>query len=223
MQKRWTKSWMKRLAPLALGLGMLTSGQAQAAINLYPDAGTENPALYTFTAASDGPLIAYFAGNHGSYRNLLGVLVNGTDRQIYGLDSLSSAAGDSLSFGDVVAGDLLTFFILVNVSDDDEGNPVTDLSYYSDKSLNLDGMNHVYSNAYEGGDFGIPAGTYVAFEDLSRDGDFNYADLDFVFTNVAVSSGVPEPATWALMLLGFGLVGGTMRRRPQPSGEPTFA
>jgi PEP-CTERM motif len=28
-----------------------------------------------------------------------------------------------------------------------------------------------------------------------------------------VSNAVPEPATWAMMLLGFGLVGGTMRRR----------
>jgi hypothetical protein len=25
---------------------------------------------------------------------------------------------------------------------------------------------------------------------------------------------VPEPATWAMMIAGFGLVGGAMRRRP---------
>ena len=30
---------------------------------------------------------------------------------------------------------------------------------------------------------------------------------------VATSAGVPEPATWALMILGFGAVGGAMRRR----------
>ena len=28
-----------------------------------------------------------------------------------------------------------------------------------------------------------------------------------------VTSGVPEPATWAMMLMGFGLIGGTMRFR----------
>ena len=29
---------------------------------------------------------------------------------------------------------------------------------------------------------------------------------------IAIQS-VPEPATWAMMILGFGLVGGAMRRR----------
>ncbi|MGL6042555.1 MAG: PEPxxWA-CTERM sorting domain-containing protein, partial [Sandaracinobacteroides sp.] len=31
--------------------------------------------------------------------------------------------------------------------------------------------------------------------------------------NVTVTSNVPEPATWGMMILGFGLVGATMRRR----------
>jgi PEP-CTERM motif len=30
---------------------------------------------------------------------------------------------------------------------------------------------------------------------------------------VLASVGVPEPASWALMIAGFGLVGGAMRRR----------
>ena len=32
------------------------------------------------------------------------------------------------------------------------------------------------------------------------------------------SSGVPEPATWAMMIFGMGLVGGLTRRRPQRGG-----
>ena len=35
----------------------------------------------------------------------------------------------------------------------------------------------------------------------------------FSFDNLTVSGAVPEPATWALMIGGFGLVGATMRRR----------
>ena len=33
----------------------------------------------------------------------------------------------------------------------------------------------------------------------------------------AVSGAVPEPATWGMMLAGFGIVGGTMRRRQRTS------
>ena len=38
------------------------------------------------------------------------------------------------------------------------------------------------------------------------------------FSAVAATGGVPEPATWALMLGGFGLVGGAMRRRRGVAG-----
>jgi hypothetical protein len=39
-------------------------------------------------------------------------------------------------------------------------------------------------------------------------------DSRLIFDNVAVSAApVPEPASWALMIAGFGLVGGALRRR----------
>jgi hypothetical protein len=36
---------------------------------------------------------------------------------------------------------------------------------------------------------------------------------DFTFGSTVVGGGVPEPATWAMMILGFGLVGSAARRR----------
>jgi hypothetical protein len=30
---------------------------------------------------------------------------------------------------------------------------------------------------------------------------------------LTITSGVPEPATWAMMIVGFGLVGSAVRRR----------
>jgi hypothetical protein len=37
--------------------------------------------------------------------------------------------------------------------------------------------------------------------------------LDYTEEPVALTPAVPEPATWALMIAGFGLIGATMRRR----------
>ncbi len=42
-------------------------------------------------------------------------------------------------------------------------------------------------------------------------GDLNAAD-GLIFT-----SGVPEPAVWATMIMGFGLIGGQLRRRRSPA------
>jgi len=189
------------LLALASGAALLTS-QAQAAIPVYPNPGTINPIDYSFTAAATGDIVAYFAGNGGSFTNLLGLLVNGVDTGIEGLNNQTSAIGNSLNFGPVTAGDVLTFRLRVTDTGD---------LFYSNRSLNTDGITHIYTAGYAGGDFGLPAGTYVGFEDLNGGGDRDYDDLAFIFTNV--KSNVPEPAAWAMMLGGFGLVGSAMRRR----------
>jgi hypothetical protein len=38
-----------------------------------------------------------------------------------------------------------------------------------------------------------------------------------------VSSGVPEPASWALMIAGFGMVGAALRRRQRQTARVTYA
>jgi hypothetical protein len=52
------------------------------------------------------------------------------------------------------------------------------------------------------------ASTTLSFVDTS--GRYNQG---IFFDNVSVSSAVPEPATWALMILGIGVTGGVLRRR----------
>jgi hypothetical protein len=51
---------------------------------------------------------------------------------------------------------------------------------------------------------GLTPGTYVFT-----------SSADHIFVNIGAP--VPEPATWELMLLGFGLLGYTMRRKPKAS------
>ncbi|MBN8816606.1 MAG: PEPxxWA-CTERM sorting domain-containing protein [Sphingomonas sp.] len=43
------------------------------------------------------------------------------------------------------------------------------------------------------------------------------------FYTSAAAAGVPEPATWALMLLGFGALGGVLRSRPNMATRVRFA
>jgi hypothetical protein len=210
MKNKMTAAAPSIVKALALGVALSVSAfSASAAPAVYATPGTENLAEYTFTVATAGNIVAYFVGKGGAvYTNTLSVSVNGVDTGFSGLVNQTSAYGDSLNFGPVSVGDTVVFAISVQ----DTGK-----TWYSDKSQNTDGVNHVYSAVFEGDEF-IPTGVYVAFEDLTggkkSDIDFNYLDEQFVITNVRpVTTEVPVPASaW---LLGSGLMGlaGVTRRR----------
>ena len=56
-------------------------------------------------------------------------------------------------------------------------------------------------------------------------GESFYANRAAAFSlDAAPSAGaVPEPATWAMMIIGFGGVGGAMRRRSKVRAKISFA
>lgn len=191
----------------AVALGATTA--AQAALPDYPSPGSFNLADYSFTAVADGDVIAYFGGHTAGYTNWLRLEVNGVDTGLEGLNNQTSSLGQSFNFGAVSAGDMLVFKIRV---------ANTGEYFYSKQNLNPDDLTHIYSASYAGGDWGIPAGVYVGFEDLYGGGDRDYDDLRFVFTNVGGGEvAVPEPATWAMLITGFGLIGAVARRRRMPA------
>lgn len=197
---------------MAAGLLSLAAVQAANAGSIpYPDTFTENPVLYDFTAASNGDIVAYFYGTNAAYNSTLGLLVNGVDTGITGLPNHGSAIGQSLNFGFVTAGSVLTFYIKILE---------TDFTFFSDKAMNADGENHIYSTTFFGSNV-IPAGTYVGFEDLSVkllcNSDFNYTDHQFVFTNTIAA--VPEPSTWAMLIAGFAGLGAMAYRRSRKDRE----
>ena len=198
---------MKLKTTLAVALlATSAAGSAFADAIPYPGVGTENPVTSTFTAASTGDISAYYLGSTAGYTEYLGLLINGVDSGVTGLQnhgvSPETVVGQQLDFGHVNAGDVLTFYTYVFD---------INTTWYSDVSLNSDGVNHIYSTSYTGPD--APAGTYVAFEDLVGGGDLNYHDETFVFTNVASTPSIPEPANVALLLAGLGMVGFAARRR----------
>lgn len=57
---------------------------------------------------------------------------------------------------------------------------------------------------------------YVRFNVLSNQGDIDFTGLSEVQFNGLTAGAVPEPATWLMMLAGFGLIGAGLRRRQHP-------
>jgi len=201
----------KLMATISAAVTLTFAGSAQALPTQYAAPGVQNTATYVFTAAADGDVVAYFAGSTAAYTNVLGLLINGVESAITGLNNKTSTIGDMLNFGSVKAGDSLVFKLTTtNSLDNGQVGP-----WYSDKDRNADGYQHVYStNNYTGnvGNVAVTNATYVAFEDQSVNPNFNYNDENFVFINVgSVTNDVPEPAS--LALLGLGMLGVAASRR----------
>lgn len=193
-----------RLSALGGALAALFVSTAALAVpDVYPTPGVEAPAS-TFSSGAGGYLVGYYTGAAGAFTVVAGARINGVDGPT-GLNNQASAYGTRFVFGAVNPGDTLAWFIdVLNTGD----------RFYSDVSLNADGVNHTWTKVY-GGDSQVPAGFNLAFEDLYGGGDFNYFDHSFV---VGVEQ-VPEPATWALMLGGLCLAGVVARRRREAAND----
>jgi hypothetical protein len=204
-----TNRWA--LAALAIAGGACFGNDARADAIPYPDIGTPIAIpSYNFTASSTGNITAYFYTSDAGDTEEVSMLVNGVATGIFGLNNHTSTVGEAFNLGAVDAGDTIEFFI---------ADLSTGVDWYSNAADNSDGVNHAYVTAYTGGVSGIPAGTYVGFEDRAF-GDYDYNDDQFVFTNVAsgttVASGVPEASTWAMLLFGFAGLGYAGYRRVRP-------
>ena len=64
------------------------------------------------------------------------------------------------------------------------------------------------------GAFNGQSNDFVGVTTLSTDTNTNFPSIrNFAIFTAATEAAVPEPATWAMMIGGFGMVGGTLRRR----------
>lgn len=190
---------LKQVSIAAIALSASIAMSANAGPIPYPDIGTPAPAN-SFVAEADGVITAYFFATDAGYDSKIGLWINGVSTGLYGLMNHSSAYGDTFFLGNVMAGDVLKFELQVLT---------TSTSWYSVPTDNSDGQNHTYATDF-GGDAWIPAGTYVAFEDLPSLGDIDYNDHQFVFTNVKNTS-VPEPLSIILFGLGIAALGLTRK------------
>jgi hypothetical protein len=218
-----------RLLNISMAIAALFAGTAASAESgyRYQKAGQVNAVTYTFSALADGDLTLYTMNGTGSYLSTLGIKVNGQTIASGVLPSGSQIFVPT-TFGKVAAGDKIEFFL--DTYNRDATNSYIG-TYSSDPTANAGGLQHVFASVHIPEPWiGVPEGTFVAFEDTDSSdsqGDLNYNDYAFVapnltFTSTAMGAGTPsidapatspapEPASWAMMLIGFGAVGGALR------------
>jgi hypothetical protein len=60
----------------------------------------------------------------------------------------------------------------------------------------------------------LPTANFQTFTQFGGPGQiYLISNFEFSVDNAVISTGVPEPATWALMIAGFGMAGAATRRR----------
>jgi len=155
--------------------------------------------------AGANAIVAKYEGNSASYSNdlfLVRDIALGGDLFIF--NNHANAVGVTFNLGLFTPGTELIFRLHVNNTGEDF---FTGLA-----SRNPDGHTHARAETNW-----QPNTTLVSFEDLHVPGPFDYNDLSFSFLNTTSRAvdGVPEPATWALLLVGFGMAGAGWRRRQQ--------
>lgn len=118
--------------------------------------------------------------------------------------------------------------VATSISGDRNGVAVTGLSSYASATQHVTG-------AFPFTDFGglsFTAGgiNYNFYADVGGNFEINdvldpggYASTDAPISPLAVVASVPEPATWAMMLLGFGMLGFGVRSSRKPTVRVAYA
>ncbi len=188
---------MKRVAVMlaAVAIGAFAS-QAQAATTF--NFSFDHQAL----VPGDGPLSPPIVGT--------GTFVSPVDLSL-GLHNLTDLAGFTVNFsfsnGDTFStADITTPLTGVALNITDLGGGIQRLFFTESGGTGTDG------GPLQGAiDFAHGA-SFLSFEPSYSGGNYFYYNSDGFGRYLAVSSpAVPEPATWAMMLVGFGFVGGAMR------------
>lgn len=157
---------------------------------------------YRYYVAKEGTVSGFFGGQSAGYTSDLSLTAAGYSDPTVSINNHTSQLGDMTVFGWYAAGTELTFKLAVHDTGD---------TFYSDKALNADGLDHMRALQ-----FSLPNGSFteftpvvfLGFEDLLSGGDMDFNDNMAMFSNVIIVP-VPEPSSIAMLLAGLGLLGFT--------------
>jgi len=225
---------MKIIAVAAVAAGLAIAGSASAATNLISNGSFESGTLdwtYSGSGADVGPsghpatVISY--NNHDSYpTGAFGELIPPDN-------AVGSGSPDAV-------GDKALYFVADASTESLSQSMFLDVGKYTigfDVYVPFNGKDNSGDATFDGTVAGVnlahftahatPAGEWLAFHGLANvttagtyDIAFTYNSgpapaADFVVDRAYVVAGdaVPEPASWALMIVGFGAAGAMLRRR----------
>ena len=142
-----------------------------------------------------GPIVVLHTGDVTA--TYLGTQARFTDLLMFSgktiFNNKTSKVGDVVDLGTFAAGTLLNFQLRV-----------LDTHQVYTTGPSLGNINDVVQYA--------TSGTTLGFEDVKGGGDKDYNDLMTFVSNTGATA-APEPAAWAMMITGFGFIGGFMRRK----------
>lgn len=201
----------------AYSLGDLSSDSTTLVKNGTDSSSAASSVSASFASASSGSflfdpqsvnIVALKASSPAAYG-----YANGAAYYSFTLDSAAKLKLDWLTSGTAAASNPANGYAY-------PGNFYTEL--YSNSTGYLD-TNYINSGESGTESYNLTAGSYYLYTS-SNSSTYAYTGVQgtanaseaglftFNFTNVAP---VPEPSTWAMMLVGFGVVGTSMRRRPR--------
>ena len=211
---------MKLNALLCGALALATAGTASAA-DLVTN-GTFSAGFTGYATTYSGTDVTGTQYLDTNPRNICGCFasIDGTTNG-HGNQLILDGAIDGLSFFqqtvNIVAGATYSFsFDAANLG---TAGPIPNIAasvngvtLFTSGNLPYDDTYRTYSGTFVAGPLMHTATLSLA--DQTMDHQYNDFAIDNVaFTGPAPTGTVPEPASWAMMLAGFGIVGGVMRRR----------
>jgi hypothetical protein len=157
---------------------------------------------YAGIPAPDGPVIPPFAGT--------GTFISPVDLNV-GTYDLASLVGFSVNFsfldGNTYStADISTPLTGLAIQVTDLGGGLQRLYFTESGGLGSDGGPH-------GGSLDLDSGSNFLCFAPTTFANYLYQESGASGRYVALSASVPEPSTWAMMMMGFGVIGFAMRRR----------